>query len=125
MVVYGEAEALIPSAVNQSAMSLDDLDSDVDAAYGDFADAFEVPLDRETKHELAMLTTVLGSEPDDLFRRAIHMLYQTTVDTGKLDFHLRSEYDVTYDEYLSGMTFDEMTSQSPFAQPDDDRRYQF
>jgi len=29
------------------------------------------------------------------------------------------------DEYLSGMTFEEMTGGEAFTAPDDDRRYQF
>jgi hypothetical protein len=55
------------------------------------------------------------------------MLFQTAVETGNLDFHLRSGYDVTYDEYLSGMTFEEMTGADQFPQSGDpdDRRYQF
>ncbi|MCT9097370.1 hypothetical protein [Haloarchaeobius sp. HME9146] len=106
---------------------LDDLQTDVSAAYDDLDD-LGLDFDRETKMELAMLSTALGTgQPEDLLQRAVHMLFQSTVDTGKLDFHLRSEYDVTYDEYLSGMTFDEMTGQSAFPQQpqDDDRRYQF
>jgi hypothetical protein len=58
-------------------------------------------------------------------RRAVHLLFQSTTDTGRLDFHLRSAYDVTYDEYLSGMTFDEMAGGTQFQGNDDDRRYQF
>ena len=108
-------------------MSLDDLNDDVEAAYADLDDAVDVDLDRETKHELAMLVATLGAEPADLIERAIHTLFQTAVERGNLDFHLRSGYDCTYDEYLSGMTFDEMTgaNQFPQAQDDDDRRYQF
>jgi hypothetical protein len=54
------------------------------------------------------------------------MQFQTAVETGNLDFHLRNAYDVTYDEYLSGMTFEEMTGgQFPQQQQKDDRRYQF
>ena len=109
-------------------MSLDDLSDDVQSRYSDLSDDLSVSLDRETRNELAMLTTAL--EPDDtdeLVRRAVHMLFQTAVETGNLDFHLRSAYDCTYDEYLSGMTFDEMTgaNQFPQAQDKDDRRYQF
>lgn len=106
-------------------MALDELNAAIEAAYGDVEETFEVSVDRETKHELAMLVAALSTDEEDLVRRAIHLLYQTTVDTGKLDFHLRNEFDVTYDEYLSGMTFDEMTGQAQFQQPDDDRRYQF
>ena len=109
-------------------MTLDDLGDDVSDRYSDLGDEIDVGLDRETRNELAMLTTAL--EPDDvdeLVRRGIHLLFQNTVERGTLDFHLRSGYDVTYDEYLSGMTFDEMTGadQFPQAQQNDDRRYQF
>jgi len=109
-------------------MTLDELSDDLQTQYGDLGENLDVTLDRETRNELAMLTTAL--EPDDadeLVRRAIHLLFQTTVERGTLDFHLRSQYDCTYDEYLSGMTFDEMTGadQFPQAQQNDDRRYQF
>ncbi|WP_135852846.1 hypothetical protein [Halorussus salinus] len=110
-------------------MSLDDLQDDVEGEYADLGDELSVSLDGETRNELALLETALDpEETDELVRRAIHMLFQRTVDTGNLDFHLRSSYDVTYDEYLSGMTYDEMTGggQSfPQQQQKDDRRYQF
>ncbi len=106
-------------------MSLDALEADIEATYGDLEDALEVPLDRETKHELAMLVAVLADDRADLVQRAVHLLFQTTVDVGKLDFHLRNEYGITYDEYLAGMTYDEMTGADQFPQTDDDRRYQF
>ena len=106
-------------------MSLDSLAEDVDATYGDLGGSLRVPLDREAKHELALLTAVLATDPSELVQRAVHLLFQSTVDAGKLDFHLRSEYGVTYDEYLAGMTYDEMTGADQFPQPDDDRRYQF
>jgi len=109
-------------------MSLDDLQADIEDEYTDLGDQLAVSLDRETRNELAMLAAAFGpEETDELLRRAVHMLFQTAVETGNLDFHLRSEYDVTYDEYLSGMTFDEMTGadQFPQQQQKDDRRYQF
>jgi len=111
-------------------MSLDDLVDDVDDAYAAIGDDVTLALDRETRTELAMLEAALGPEDRaELVRRAVHMLFQTAVETGNLDFHLRSGYDVTYDEYLSGMTFEEMGGGSggetlPGAS-DDDRRYQF
>ena len=107
-------------------MSLDALSGDVEDAYTDLADV-SVELDEETRWELAMLAAAVDTDDvDALVRRAIHILFQSTVDTGKLDFHLRNRYDVTYDEYLSGMTFDEMTGGMDFPQQDDDeRRYQF
>ncbi|RXK51321.1 hypothetical protein [Halorientalis pallida] len=108
-------------------MSLDDLKDDVEETYSELGESVDVDLDRETRNELAML--VAAMEPDDvgeLLRRAVHMQFQTAVETGNLDFHLRNAYDVTYDEYLSGMTFEEMTGgQFPQQQQKDDRRYQF
>jgi hypothetical protein len=108
-------------------MSLDDLSAAIDKEYSDLGDEMTVSLDRETRNELAMLTVAMAPDnPDELIRRAVHMLFQSTVDTASLDFHLRSGYDVTYDEYLSGMTFDDMTGgQFPQPQQNDDRRYQF
>ena len=107
-------------------MSLEDLTEDVEQSYADVGDELTVSLDRETRNELALLETALDpEETDELVRRAIHMLFQSTVDRGNLDFHLRSGYDVTYDEYLSGMTFDEMTGADQYPSMDDERRYQF
>ncbi|MFB6108879.1 MAG: hypothetical protein ABEJ82_08580 [Haloplanus sp.] len=106
-------------------MSLDDLDADVKDAYSDLGDDLTVELDRETRNELAMLSAVFESEAtDELVRRAVHALFRSAVDGGDLDFHLRRSYDVTYDEYLSGMTYDEMTGADQFPQRDDERRYQ-
>jgi hypothetical protein len=109
-------------------MSLDELSTDVESAYADLDDEFPVSLDSQTKTELALLTAALGpEETDELVRRAIHLLFQTTADSGTLDLHLRQGYDVTYDEYLSGMTYEEMSGgsvQQP-ATDDNDRRYQF
>ncbi|MEF8853474.1 MAG: hypothetical protein V5A44_08695 [Haloarculaceae archaeon] len=110
-------------------MSLDDLTETVRENYSDLDEELAVATDRETRNELAMLEAALDPEDtDELLRRAVHMLFQTTVETGTLDFHLRTEYDVTYDEYLSGMTFDEMAGgslpQTGTGDPDD-RRYQF
>jgi hypothetical protein len=109
-------------------MSLDDLTADVEATYDDLEGDLTLDLDEETRRELTMLQTVLDADDaDEIVKRAIHLFFQSTVETGRLDFHLRSTYDVTYDEYLSGMTYDEMTGadQFPQAQQDDDRRYQF
>jgi len=105
-------------------MSLDDLNADVKAAYSDLGDEVTVDLDRATRNELAMLLAAFDGDETELVRRAIHALYRSTVDTGDLDFHLRQGYDVTYDEYLSGMTYDEMTGADQYPQRDDERRYQ-
>ena len=109
-------------------MGLDELSADIEETYGDLDGELAVELDAETRNELAMLVSAYEpEEPGELVRRAVHMLFQTAVETGNLDFHLRSGYDVTYDEFLSGMTYEEMTGGGQeFPQPDDNaRRYQF
>jgi hypothetical protein len=109
-------------------MSLDTLEDDLGDVFEALGEEVVMDLDRETRNELALLVAALEpDETDELLRRAVHMLFQTAVETGTMDFHLRSQYDVTYDEYLSGMTFDEMTGGGQFPQPqqNDDRRYQF
>jgi len=105
-------------------VSLEDLSETVESEYGALDDTAAVELDRETRHELAMLAAGLDADTDELLRRGVHLLFQTAVDSGKLDFHLRAEYDVTYDEYLSGMTFEEMSGGYTPAD-EQDRRYQF
>jgi hypothetical protein len=109
-------------------MSLEDLTDEVQDAYAGLDDEMAVELDRETKNELAMLAAAMDTDEEgELLRRGVHLLFQTAVETGQLDFHLRTEYDATYDEYLSGMTYEEMTGGSVGVGPDDDdhRRYQF
>lgn len=109
-------------------MSLDDLSDDIESAYADLGDEVTVDLDTETRNELAMLRSAYDPDStDELLRRAIHMLFQTAVDTGNLDFHLRSGYDVTYDEYLMGVSMEAYADQQGFPQPEqnDNRRYQF
>lgn len=105
-------------------MSLDDLDEAIRDAYRELDEEATVGLDRETRNELATLVAALDTDRDELIRRGVHILFRSTVDTGDLDFQLRREFGVTYDEYLSGMTYDEMTGQDQYPQRDDDRRYQ-
>ncbi|MFB6172144.1 MAG: hypothetical protein ABEJ23_06395 [Haloarculaceae archaeon] len=108
-------------------MSLEDLQEDVSESYADLGEDLSVTLDRETRNELALLSAAYRpDDADELVRRAVHVLFQSSVETGQLDFHLRSGYDVTYDEYLSGMTYEEMTGGGvEYPQRDDERRYQF
>ncbi|MFB6069229.1 MAG: hypothetical protein ABEJ90_04810 [Halobacterium sp.] len=106
-------------------MTLDDLNADVKETYSSLDDELAVEVDRETKNELAMLAAVFDAKDvDELVRRGVHALFRSTVDAGDLDFHLRQGYDVTYDEYLAGMTYDEMTGEDQYPQRDDERRYQ-
>ncbi len=113
-------------------MGLDDLSDDIEAAYADLGAELPVELDTETRNELALLASVYEPDDiDDIVRRAIHLFYQSAVETGNLDFHLRRGYDVTYDEYLSGMTYGEMAGGAggfggEYPPKDDNaRRYQF
>jgi hypothetical protein len=118
-------ERYTPAPARTPGVTLDDLTADVEQTYGDLADA-DVNLDEEARRELTMLATAFDTDdPSKLVERAVHLLFQTSVDTGRLDFHLRSTYDVTYDEYLSGVTYEEMTGGPPPQDDDDDRRYQF
>lgn len=103
-------------------MSLEDLETDVELAFEDLDYDF---LDRESQQELAMLSAALDADTDELLRRAVHLLFQSTTESGRLDFHLRSTYDVTYDEYLSGLTYEDMAGSGEIPQGDEDRRYQF
>ena len=105
-------------------MSMEELRTDVKDVYAELDDEHAVDLDRETKNELAMLAAVFGTDTDELVRRGIHALFRATVDTGDMDFQLRNGYDLTYDEYLMGMTYDEMTGADRYPQRDDERRYQ-
>lgn len=102
-------------------MSLEELTEDVTAAYGQLDETEDVELDRGTRNELAILAAAFGTDPDELVRQGVHALFRSTVDSGDLDFQLRRAYDVTYDEYLSGVTYEEMNSP---PERDDDRRYQ-
>lgn len=105
-------------------MSLDELNDHIKSEYGDLGEELTVDIDRETRNELAILLAAFDTDDEgELVRRAIHTLYRQTVDTGDLDFHLRSAYDVTYDEYLAGMTYEEMTGRDTLPSPDDGNRY--
>lgn len=107
-------------------MSLDSLTEAVEREYGDIDDSVVVSLDRQTRNELAMLRAAFDTNSTgELLQRAVHLLFQSTVDTGNLDFQLRREFDVTYDEYLSGMTYEDMRGGDYKPPTEDDRRYQF
>jgi hypothetical protein len=108
-------------------MSLEDLSEAVTDTYSDLGEETSVSLDRETRNELAMLVAAYDPDSaDELVRRAVHELFQRSVETGNLDFHLRSGFDCTYDEFLSGMTYEEMAGGVQRPERDgNERRYQF
>ncbi|WP_435333434.1 hypothetical protein [Haloarchaeobius sp. TZWWS8] len=92
---------------------LGDLQTDLERTASELA-GYQADLDRQTRQELAMLVTGLGADANDLVQRAVHQLFETTIRNGTLDFHLRAEYDLTYDEYLSGMSYSEMSPPGGF-----------
>ena len=105
-------------------MSLEDLGEDIESEYSDLGEEMAVSLDRETRNELALLAAALDpDDPDELARRGIHLLFQQLVETGTLDFHLRSGYDLTYDEYLSGMTYEDVEGMNSYPQSQDNPRF--
>lgn len=106
-------------------MSLEALADAVDERYRDLGTDVSVSLDEQSRTELAVLSACFEpADPDELVRRAIHLLARDAIERGEVDMVLRRRYDVTYDEYLAGMTYDEMAGDSP--QPAaDDRRYRF
>lgn len=109
-------------------MTLENLSDDVVSKFGEIDEEETVTLDREARNELAMLATALEPEDvDELIRRGVNLLFQRSVETGTLDFHLRSAYDVTYDEYLYGALEDTYNQREtgPGTGDPDDRRYQF
>lgn len=106
-------------------MSLEELTDAIEQSRTDLGEAWTLTLDQETRNELALLEAALEPEStDELLRRAIHLLFQSTVETGTMDFHLRSGFDVTYDEYLMGVTMDTY-NEDITPEPTDDRRYRF
>lgn len=107
-------------------MSLDAFADAVDERYHDLGTDLTVALDEQTRTELALL--LASFEPDsvdEVVRRAIHLLARDAVERGQVDLVLRRRHDVTYDEYLAGMTYDDMAGQTPAPTDSDDRRYRF
>jgi hypothetical protein len=102
-------------------VSLDDLDDALTEHTRALGDDLTVALDRETRQELAFLLAAFDGDPEELVRRGVHTLFRSAVDTGDVDFHLRGAFDVTYDEYLAGVTYDDAAE--PGRRQDDDRRY--
>lgn len=76
-------------------------------------------MDGQTRDELAFLAAVLGTDADEVMRRAVHEHLRVLLGNQILDAHLRQKYDVTYDEYLVGQEMDDFGVQRP---RDDDGR---
>ncbi|MFP4590688.1 MAG: hypothetical protein ACLFMX_01515 [Halobacteriales archaeon] len=106
-------------------MSLDAFAEAVDERYRGLDDAVTVDLDEQTRTELAVLLAAFEpTSVGEVVRRAVHLLARDAIDRGQVDLQLRRRHDITYDEYLAGMTYDEMAGEVPTSEPDD-RRYRF
>jgi hypothetical protein len=103
------------------AVTLDDLNDALVDHNRALKDEVTISLDRETRQEMAFLLAAFDGDTEELLRRGVHRLFRSSVDRGDLDFHLRGAFDVTYDEYLVGMTYDDAAR--PDRRQDDDRRY--
>ena len=88
-------------------MGLDELDAQVERNRRALDDEVRVPLDGQTRDELALLAAVLGTDADEVMRRAVHEHLRVLLGNQILDAHLRQKYDVTYDEYLVGQEMDD------------------
>lgn len=107
-------------------MSLEAFSQAVDDRYRSIGTELTVSLDDQTRTELAVLAAAVEPESmDELVRRAVHLLTRDAIERGDVDMLLRRRHDVTYDEYLAGMTYDEMAGENPTPAADDDRRYRF
>ena len=106
-------------------MSLSAFTAAVDDHLDDLDDVVTLALDGQTKREIALLAAAFEpASVDELVRQAIHLYAQDAVDRGAIDLQLRSGYGITYDEFLAGMTYEEMGG-SPPPTEDDERRYRF
>ena len=101
-------------------MGLDELDAQVERNRRALDDALRVPLDGQTRDELALLAAILGTDADEVMRRAVHEHLRVLLGNQILDAHLRQKYDVTYDEYVVGQERDDL--QSAQGPRDDDGR---
>jgi len=104
-------------------MGLDELDAQVERNRRALGDEITVPLDGQTRDELALLAAVLGTDADEVARRAVHEHLRVLLGNQILDAHLRQKYDVTYDEYLMGQEMEDFGGgQSGTGVRDDDGR---
>ena len=101
-------------------MGLDELDAQVERNRRALGDEIRVPLDGQTRDELALLAAVLGTDTDEVARRAVHEYLRVLLGNQVLDAHLRQKYDVAYNEYLAGREMDDV--QQTREPRDDDGR---
>ncbi|MFW5983805.1 MAG: hypothetical protein ACOCRA_01210 [Halobacteria archaeon] len=92
-------------------MGLDELEAQVERNRRALGDEVRVPLDGQSRDELALLAAVLGTDADEVARRAVHEYLRVLLGNQVLDAHLRQKYDVAYDEYLAGREIDDVQRQ--------------
>jgi hypothetical protein len=92
-------------------MGLEELEAQVERNRRALDDELRVPLDGQTRDELALLAAVLGTDADEVVRRSVHEHLRVLLGNQVLDAHLRQKYDVAYDEYLAGREMDDVQRQ--------------
>ncbi len=92
-------------------MGLEELEAQVERNRRALDDELRVPLDGQTRDELALLAAVLGTDADEVVRRSVHEHLRVLLGNQVLDAHLRQKYDVAYDEYLAGREMDDIQRQ--------------
>ena len=92
-------------------MGLEELEAQVEHNRRALDDELRVPLDGQTRDELALLAAVLGTDADEVVRRSVHEHLRVLLGNQVLDAHLRQKYDVAYDEYLAGREMDDVQRQ--------------
>jgi len=102
-------------------MGVDELNAQVERNRRALGDEVEIPLDGRTRDELSLLSTVMGSDADEVVRDAVHEYLRALLREQILDAHLRRRYDVTYNEYLAGREMDEVSGGA--LRGDDDRGF--
>jgi hypothetical protein len=100
-------------------MGLDELNAQIERNRRALGDEVRVPLDGQSRDELALLAAVLGNDAEEVVRRAVHEHLRVLLGNQVLDAHLRQRYDVTYNEYLAGREADDISGEGPVRGGDD------
>ncbi|MCX2819555.1 MAG: hypothetical protein ACI9QA_000583 [Methanobacteriota archaeon] len=103
-------------------MGLDELDGQLERNRRALGDDVHVPLDGQSRDELALLAAVLGTDADEVMRRAVHEYLRVLLGNQVLDAHLRQKYDVAYNEYLAGRETEDLPGEGS-VRGDDDRGF--
>lgn len=104
-------------------MGLDELEAQVERNRRALGDELRVPLDGQTRDELALLAAVLGTDVDEVMRRSVHEYLRVLLGNQVLDAHLRQKYDVAYDEYLAGREIEEIQQGTREPRDEDGRGF--